>query len=52
MAPGDRIRSTCGYDTRGQDVRYGEASQDEVCFNVIYPYAQINFQFARVSYRP
>ncbi len=52
MRSGDKIRTTCWWDTQGQSVNFGEASDDEMCFNFIYHYPQINFQFACVSYQP
>jgi hypothetical protein len=52
MMPGDRLRTTCWWDTQGQSVNFGEASSDEMCFNFIYHYPKINFDYACVGYQP
>ena len=49
---GDRLRTTCWWNTGGRSVRFGEASDDEMCFNFIYHYPKIGSQFACVSLQP
>lgn len=39
--PGDRLRTRCFWNTRGNTVRQGEASNDEMCFNFLYHYPLI-----------
>lgn len=50
--PGDKVRTTCWWDTQGQSVGFGEASDDEMCFNFIYHYPKIGFEFACVGLSP
>jgi hypothetical protein len=50
MMPGDRLRTTCWWDTQGQNKSFGEASDDEMCFNFIYHYPKISFEYACVGY--
>ncbi len=50
--PGDKLRTTCWWNTQGQSVGFGEASSDEMCFNFVYHYPKINFDFACVGYSP
>lgn len=50
--PGDKVRTTCWWDTQGQSVSFGEASDDEMCFNFIYHYPKIDFEFACVGFSP
>ncbi|MBI4819387.1 MAG: hypothetical protein HY791_24160 [Deltaproteobacteria bacterium] len=35
LHPGDRLRTTCWWDTMGRSVSFGEASDDEMCFHFI-----------------
>ena len=35
---GDQLRTTCWWDTQGRSVSFGEATNDEMCFNFIYHY--------------
>ena len=43
IEPGDLLKTTCLYDTRGQTdvVRFGEGSEDEMCFNYIYYFTAV-----------
>jgi hypothetical protein len=36
--PGDELRTHCWWNTQGNNVPFGEASDDEMCFNFIYHY--------------
>lgn len=47
---GDKLRSTCAYNTQGQNISWGEASNDEMCFNFVYHYPVIGFEYACVGY--
>lgn len=47
---GDRLRTTCYWNTQGQSVPFGEASDDEMCFNFVYHYPKVSFDFACVDY--
>lgn len=38
LQPGDRIRTRCWWNTRGQVVRQGDGSLDEMCFTTIFHY--------------
>jgi uncharacterized membrane protein len=38
LNPGDQIRTTCYWDTRGNTVNQGEGSQDEMCFVIFWHY--------------
>ncbi len=33
---GDKLRTTCWWDTMGRNVNFGDATSDEMCFNFIY----------------
>ncbi len=39
---GDALRTTCWWDTMGRSVGFGEASDDEMCFNFINHYPKLN----------
>lgn len=39
---GDTLRTTCWWDTMGRSVGFGEASDDEMCFNFINHYPKLN----------
>lgn len=39
---GDELRTTCWWNTGGQSVGFGEASDDEMCFNFVYHYPVLN----------
>ncbi len=47
---GDKLRTRCEYNTQGQNVSWGEGSADEMCFNFVYHYPRINFEYACVRY--
>jgi hypothetical protein len=38
LGPQDKLRTTCWWNTLGRSVSWGEASDDEMCFNFIYHY--------------
>ncbi|MCC7381168.1 MAG: hypothetical protein IT384_05025 [Deltaproteobacteria bacterium] len=42
VSPGDKLRTTCWWDTQGRSVSFGEASDDEMCFNFISHYPLLN----------
>lgn len=50
LQSGDRLRTRCEYNTQGQNVSWGEGSADEMCFNFVYHYPRINFEYACVRY--
>lgn len=50
LQSGDKLRTRCEYNTQGQNVNWGEGSADEMCFNFIYHYPRINFEYACVRY--
>jgi hypothetical protein len=50
--PGDRLRTKCWWDTNGQSINFGEASDDEMCFNFVYHYPKLGFEYACVGYAP
>lgn len=39
---GDTLRTTCWWDTLGRNVGFGEASDDEMCFNFIHHYPSLS----------
>ncbi|MFO0723014.1 MAG: hypothetical protein U1E65_04455 [Myxococcota bacterium] len=41
VQPGDKLKTTCWWDTMGRGISWGEASQDEMCFNFINHYPLI-----------
>lgn len=46
LGPTDVLRTTCTYDNDGDEhVRFGEKTEDEMCFNfvMVYPIPEINF---------
>jgi cytochrome c5 len=45
----DQLRTTCWWDTMGRSISYGEASNDEMCFNFIYHYPLMSNQYACVT---
>jgi hypothetical protein len=49
---GDRLRTTCTWNTQGRSVPFGEASDDEMCFNFVYHYPKIGNEIACVGYGP
>ncbi len=53
VQPGDKLKTTCWWDTQGRGINFGEASQDEMCFNFINHYPLIpNANLACVGYAP
>jgi hypothetical protein len=51
LRSGDKLRTKCWWNTMGRSIPFGEASDDEMCFNFIYHYPQISFQLACVGYQ-
>lgn len=45
IMPGDKLRTHCWWNTGGRNVPFGEASQDEMCFNFIYHYPLMSNQY-------
>lgn len=39
---GDTLRTTCWWDTMGRNVGFGEASDDEMCFNFVHHYPSLS----------
>lgn len=39
---GDKLRTTCWWDTQGRNVSFGESTSDEMCFNFIYHYPLVS----------
>ena len=53
VQPGDKLKTTCWWNTQGRGINFGEASQDEMCFNFINHYPLIpNANLACVGYAP
>lgn len=50
IMPGDRLRTTCNWNTQGRSVSFGEGSNDEMCFNFVYHYPKISNELACVGY--
>ena len=42
LMPGDELRTTCWWNTQGRSVSFGEATDDEMCFNFIYHYPLVS----------
>jgi hypothetical protein len=38
LASGDKLKTTCWWDTQGRSISWGEASSDEMCFNFVNHY--------------
>jgi hypothetical protein len=45
IMPGDQLRTHCWWNTNGNNVSFGEASSDEMCFNFIYHYPLLSNQY-------
>jgi hypothetical protein len=39
---GDRLRTTCWWNTMGRGIPWGEASDDEMCFNFVFHHPLMN----------
>lgn len=46
IMPGDKLRTHCWWDTGGRGINFGEASNDEMCFNFIYHYPLMSNAYA------
>lgn len=42
---GDKLRTHCWWNTNGNAINFGEASDDEMCFNFIYHYPLMSNQY-------
>jgi len=42
VVPGDKLRTTCIWDTQGRSVSFGEASDAEMCFNFVMHHPPVN----------
>jgi hypothetical protein len=43
--PGDKLRTHCWWNTMGQSIPFGEASDDEMCFNFLYHFPLVGNQY-------
>jgi hypothetical protein len=42
VMPGDKLRTTCWWNTHGRSIGFGESTSDEMCFHFLYHYPVVS----------